>query len=236
MSSVKEIQSVRNACVLVEAIARRQPLGVSELARITGIEKSAAHRLAITLHRAGWLDQTSDGRWQISAGLGRFTRRAAIAAFTTAMRPRMEALRDQTGETVMLVAFDHTRLVVQEVVESRYALRIGARVGSELPLVHSSAVRAIAAHLPPEELAALRQVHPDIDPDPELAAVRRCGWTINDGESADGARVISAPILAIDGYPLAALVVCGPTGRITAARTTEYSELVASAARASTAS
>src|SRR5262245_5388931 len=73
VSSVKEIRSVRNACALVEAVAERQPLGVSDLARLTGIEKSAAHRLAVTLHSAGWLDPTGDGRWQIAAGLGRLT-------------------------------------------------------------------------------------------------------------------------------------------------------------------
>jgi DNA-binding IclR family transcriptional regulator len=235
MSSVKEIRSVRNACALVEALARRHPLGVSELARITGIDKSAAHRLAVTLHRAGWIDKTSDGRWQISAMLGRFARRAAVVAFTAAMRPRMEALRDRTGETVMLVALDHARLSVQEVVESRHALRIGAPVGSDVPLARGPALRAIAAHLPPEELAALRHAHPDLDAEPNLAAVRRRGWTSNDGETIDGARVVGAPILAIDGYPLAALLLCGPNSRITATRTKEYGELVATAARASAA-
>ena len=57
MSSVKEIQSVRNACRVLEAIARTQPVGVSDLARAVGIDKSAAHRLAITLHAAGWVDR-----------------------------------------------------------------------------------------------------------------------------------------------------------------------------------
>lgn len=232
MSSVKEVRSVRNACVLVEAVARRQPLGVSELARLTGIEKSAAHRLAVTLHRAGWLDRTGDGRWQIAAALGRFSRRAAIVAFTTAMRPRMEALRDRTGETVMLVVLDNARLIVQEVVESRHALRISAAVGSELPLLRSSAIRAIAAHLPREELAALRRAHPDLDADSALATVRRRGCATNDREIHEGARVVGAPILAIDGSPLGALIVCGPTSRITAARMKQYGELVAQAAQA----
>jgi IclR family transcriptional regulator, acetate operon repressor len=234
VSSVKEIQSVHNACALVEALAERQPLplGVSELARLTGIEKSAAHRLAITLNRAGWLDRTRDGRWQIAAALGRLARRAATAALTATMRPRMETLRDQTGETVMLVAIEHARLMVHEVVESRHALRITAPVGSELPLIRSSAARAIAAHLPPEELAALRRAHPALDNDQTLANVRRRGWAVNDREIVADARVVGAPILAPDGYPLAALIVCGPTSRITAARMKQYGGFVAKAANA----
>jgi IclR family acetate operon transcriptional repressor len=229
VSSVKEIRSVRNACALVEAVAERQPSGVSELARATGIEKSAAHRLAVTLHRAGWLDQTRDGRWQIAAALGQLTRRAATAALAATMRPRMEALRDRTGETVMLVAIDHGRLIVHEVVESRHALRISAPVGSELPLLRSSAARAIAAHLPPEELAALRRSHPSFDNDQALAATRRRGWAMNDREIVADARVVGAPILAVDGYPLAALIVCGPASRITQALMRRYGELVAKA-------
>jgi IclR family acetate operon transcriptional repressor len=232
MSSVKEIRSVRNACALIEAVAERQPLGVSELARLTGIEKSAAHRLAVTLHRTGWLDRAEDGRWQIAAALGRLARRGAITALTATMRPRMEALRDRTGETVMLVAIENGRLMVHETVESRHALRIGAPAGSELPLLRSSAVRAIAAHLPPEELAALRRAHPALDADPALAAVRRRGWAMNDREIVSDARVVGAPILGLDGYPLAALIVCGPTSRITAQRMKQYGALVAKAVQA----
>lgn len=229
MSSVKEIQSVRNACVLVEAVAQGQPIGVSELSRFTGIEKSAAHRLAVTLQRAGWLDRTHDGRWQVAAPLSRLARRASTATLMAAMRPRMEALRDQTGETVMLVAIEHTQLRVHEVVESRHALRISAPVGSELPLIRSSAARAIAAHLPSEELAALRRAHPALDEDQALANVRRRGWAMNDREIVADARVVGAPILDRDGYPLAALIVCGPTNRISAARMKQHGELVATA-------
>ena len=222
---------MRNACTLVEAVAEHQPLGVSELARLTGIEKSAAHRLAVTLHRAGWLDPTGDGRWRISATLARRTHRSAVAALTATMRPRMETLRDQTGETVMLVAIEHARLMVHDVVESRQALRIGMPAGAEIPLAGTSGARAIAAYLPREELAALRRAHPAIDGDQALAVVRRRGWAMNDGEIVAEARAVGAPILSPDGYPLAALVVFGPGSRMTAARMKECGELVARAAQ-----
>ena len=89
MSSFNEDGSVRNAPAVVETV-RSASRWVGELARLTGIEKSAAHRLAVTLHRAGWLDRTSDGRWQIAGWLGRLARRAATAALAASMRPRMK--------------------------------------------------------------------------------------------------------------------------------------------------
>jgi len=222
---------VRNACKLLEAVAERQPLGVSELARITGIEKSAAHRLAITLYRMGWLGRTSDGRWRIAPSLARLARRASTATLAAEWRRRMEDLRDETGETVMLVAIEDARLRVREVAESRHALRIAAPVGAELPLIRSSAVRAIAAHLPLDELEALRHAHPTLDDDTALERVRRRGWAVNDREIVADARVVGAPVLSTDGYPLAALIICGPTSRISTARMKRLGELVARAAQ-----
>lgn len=58
--------------------------GVSELARAAGIDKSAAHRLAITLHAAGWLDHTDDGRWSISPALSTLVRVAALGSLVKA--------------------------------------------------------------------------------------------------------------------------------------------------------
>jgi IclR family acetate operon transcriptional repressor len=230
MSSVKEISSVRNGCMLIEAIAPRQPVGVSDLARVTGIDKSAVHRLAVTLHRAGWLDQTEDGRWCVAAQLGRRLRNAATATLVASLHGALQRLRDDTGETVMLVVIEQARLIVLDVEDSRHNLRITAPVGSELPLLHSSAARAIAAYLPSDELAALRRAHPGLDNDQALAAVRRRGWAINDREIVDDARVVGAPVLSPDGYPLAAVIICAPVSRISLSRLNEMGPLVAKAA------
>jgi IclR family acetate operon transcriptional repressor len=231
MSSVKEIRSVRNACAVIEAITRHQPVGVSELGRVTGIDKSTAHRLAVTLHHAGWLDPTDDGRWRINAQFVRKVRLAATDALVVSMHARLEQLRDDTGETVMLVTVEQAKLVVLDVVDSRLNLRITAPVGSELPLLHSSGSRAIAAHLPVDELAALRRAHPDFDDDQTLAAVRQRGWAVNDREIVDDARVVGAPVLTPDGYPVAAVIVCAPASRVSLARINEMGQLAAKAVR-----
>lgn len=229
MSTVKEIQSVRNACRLIELLAERQPLGVSEIARASGFDKSAAHRLAVTLHAARWLDRTADGRWRVAPTLARIARRTSAASLVAILRPRMERLRDETGETVMLVVIEDARLRVREVVESRHALRVAAPVGAELPILHSSAARAIAAHLSTDERAELRRAHPDLDDDAALARVRRLGYAVNDREIVPDARVVGAPVLAADGRPLAALIVSGPTSRITKNRLAEIGRMLVSA-------
>lgn len=215
VTSVKENQSVRNACLLLEAIASAQPVGVSELARRTGIEKSAAHRLAVTLHRAGWLSRTSEGRWRIAPSLATLFARAGVTSLVDAVHPALEHLRDETGETAMLVTVEGGKLVVLDVAESPHALRVTAPVGSELPIRNSSALRAIAAHSTVAELEQLRRVDPGLD-DSTLTEARRRGWAINDREITPDTCVAGAAILARDGSPLGAVITCAPSSRVDA--------------------
>lgn len=229
MSSVKENRSVRNACSLIEAIAAAQPIGVSDLARRTGIDKSAAHRLAVTLQRAGWLDQTAEGRWRIAPALAALVTRATSDSLVEVVRPTLEELRDETGETVMLVVIERGKLLVLDVVDSPHALRITAPVGSELPVRDSSAARAIAAHLPPPELEKLRRLDPGLD-DRTLAHTRRRGWAINDRKITPDTRVVGAALLSSDGYPVGALIACAPATRVDVDAMRTIGSLVARAA------
>ncbi|MCF2528720.1 IclR family transcriptional regulator [Yinghuangia soli] len=226
MSSVKEIRSVRNACLLLEEVARRQPVGVSDLARGTGIEKSAAHRLAVTLHAAGWLQRTADGRWYLAPGLLAVLRESSATSLVESARPLAEAARDATGETAMLVVPDGNRLVIAAVVESTHTLRVAVPAGSEMPAKSSSALRVIAARLPAEQLPGWRRVDPGLT-DKVLRATRERGWGLNDNEVADGTRAVGAALCGADGLPLAALVVVGPSTRFGRDQMPRHGELLA---------
>ncbi|HVM66954.1 MAG TPA: IclR family transcriptional regulator C-terminal domain-containing protein, partial [Acidimicrobiales bacterium] len=116
------------------------------------------------------------------------------------------------GETVILVVIEHDRLRVLDVAESGHALRVSPP-GPYLPLRHSSAARAIAAHLPADELAALREVDPSLTAR-TLSEVRRRGWAINDREIVADTRVVGAAVPYADGPPLAAVIIAAPTSRV----------------------
>ena len=226
MSSVKEIQSVRNACRVLEAIARTQPVGVSDLARAIAIDKSAAHRLAITLHAARWVDRTEDGRWSVAPTLISTIRESATRSLICSVRPLLEAARDQTGETAMLVVPEADRLMIVDVVESDHNLRVSATVGAEMPARRSSALRALAAHLTAEELAPWRRIDPELT-DTALKAIRRRGWAFNDGEVIPETGAVGAALRRADGIPVASFVLCGPSSRFNRERLPELGDLVA---------
>jgi len=217
---------VRNACRVLEAIARTQPVGVSELARAIGIDKSAAHRLAITLHAAGWLDRTEDGRWSVAPTLISTIRDSGTVSLVGSVRPLLEAARDRTDETAMLVVPDAGRLMIADVVESRHNLRVSATVGAEMPARSSSALRALAAHLPADELSIWRGIDPDLT-DGALKAIRARGWAFNDGEVIPETGAVGAALRRADGLPVASFVLCGPSSRFNRERLPELGEIVA---------
>jgi len=217
---------VRNACRVLEAIARTQPVGVSDLARAVGIDKSAAHRLAITLHAAGWVDRSEDGRWSVAPTLVSTIRGSATRSLICSVRPLLEAARDQTGETAMLVVPEANRLMIVDLVESGHNLRVSATVGAEMPARRSSALRALAAHLPAEELAPWRRIDPELT-DTALRAIRRRGWAFNDGEVIPETGAVGAALRSADGIPVASFVLCGPSSRFNRERLPELGDLVA---------
>ena len=209
-AKVKEVQSVRNACALLETVAAHQPIGVSELSRLTGIDKSAVQRLAVTLHAAGWLQPHArpPTRWEISHA-NPFLRAGATVGLEALARPAMERLRDRSGETVILVVPQGDRLVIAAAVESHQPIRLSPTVGFVLPLTGSSAAVAIAAQSQP--------LNGEADAGPgaaERQTVRTRGWTTNDGDVTEGVRAVSSAVLDPDGHPVGALAVCGPSTRI----------------------
>ncbi len=208
------MKAVRNACAVLEAVAAHQPIGVSELARLTGVDKSAVQRLAVTLHAAGWLrpHPAPPTRWELSPA-NPVLRGAATWSLEALARPAMERLRDLSRETVILVTLSEGRLVLAAAVESRQPIRLSPTVGLVLPFEGSSSAAAIAAHLPVEERRRLQAVHPGLS-DPMLDAVRKRGWAANDREVAEGVRAVASPLLASDGYPVGAIAVCGPATRV----------------------
>ena len=232
MSTVKQVQSVRNACALLEAIADGQPVGVSELARTTGVDKSAVHRIAVTLHQAGWIRPAGGPatRWELAPAFLGLARQGGAASLVATVRPGMRRLRDDTEETVLLAVLEGDRLTVADVAESRRPVRLSMPAGAEMPVLGSAAARAIAAFLPSGDVERLRTAHPGFDDDAALERVRSRGWSSNDEEVQEGARAVSAALAGAGGHPLGALVVCGPSDRMPSDRMREYGLLTAAAA------
>lgn len=216
--AVKRSQSASRVLGVVELIAARQPIGVSSLARLLEDDKSAVQRAVMTLADAGWIRQAPEPpvRWELSAHLFTIAHLPHSAEdLRQRARRALEALRDETGETVFLATPDIGRFVVIEVAESPYTLRAALRVGEIISVRRTATARAVLPYLSPQRL---KTVLADEALDPadvaEFAAARERGFGISVDGVMLGSTIVAAPIFDSDGQPLASIGISGPSERI----------------------
>lgn len=235
--------SVVSAFKVLEAVARMQPVGLSELARAVELPKSTTQRCLLTLQEVGWLAPTegSPPRWQMTyraiavcgrAGVGRGLRDVAIST--------MNELQLATTETVHLCAPDGDSLVLIERLDTSHPLRAFLPLGERISLHASATGLAYLSACDPavvdEYLAGpLAASTPDSITDPGrlrevLAEVAARGYSTNIGGLSAGISSIGAPILDHGGTPVGAISVSGPSSRMVEERFDELGPQVAAAA------
>jgi len=236
------VQTVDRALDVIEALAARSaPLGVSEIARHTGLPQGTVHRLLLALQARGYVRRDSERKYAIGAAAMRFSE-AAHQALVVAARPYLLRLVDLCGETTNLAVLEDVQMVYVAQSPSPHTLRIFAEVGRRVPL-HSTAVGKVAlAGLPPARARELltkagmpaRTARTITDTEQmmsELAHVREQGFAIDDEEQEQGVRCVAVPLRDGDGV-VAALSVSGPGERFTLHRATSLAAAMAEVASA----
>lgn len=168
---------------------------LADLVARTGISRATAHRLAVALEVHGLLRRDGDGRFALGPRLVELGRLAADGWPLAALaRPVLEALRDETGESVQLYVREGDVRLCLVSLDSRHELRTIVAEGARLPLGVGSAGRLLAASpagsAPPQ------------------------GWVASAGERAPGVGSVSAPVLDATGAVVAAVGVSGPLERL----------------------
>jgi IclR family acetate operon transcriptional repressor len=219
---------------VLEAVARHQPVGVSELARLLGADKSAVQRAIMTLADDGWIS-TAPGlasKWQLTAHI------LAVAHMSHARddlrqraRRALERLREESGETVLLTVPDVRRFVIVESLESQQMLRTAPRVGLSVSPRGTATGRAILPYMSPEEQLDFLGEEPDAAMQAEFAATLKRGYSVSAGDVVEGSTNIAAPIFEVDGRPVGAVVVSGPSDRLSPRHYARIGALVLDTAR-----
>jgi DNA-binding IclR family transcriptional regulator len=205
---VSDVGVLDKAVAVLDAVAA-EPRTLAELVTATGMPRATAHRLAVALEVHGLVRRDPEGRFALGLHLAALGG-AAASAFPLAelARSALEALRDDTGESVQLYVRDGDGRRCVASLDSPNELRTIVAVGSVLPLDRGSAGRVLA------------------DP----AATGRRGWVESVEEREAGVASVSAPVRSADGAVLAAVSVSGPVGRTTRQPGRRYGAAVLAAA------
>lgn len=126
-----------------------RPVGLSELARRTGLPKATVHRVCRDLVAARWLAASPRG-YRLGRGLFELGMRAAAERTLLEVAvPFMQDLYTRTQETVHLGVLDEDEVVYISKIGSHRQARAPSRVGGRMPLHCTAIGKALLAHADP---------------------------------------------------------------------------------------
>lgn len=217
------IRSVAKAFQVLRAFdGSAQTLGLTEIAKLTGLDKSAAQRFVHTLAALGYLERDDSSR---RYALGRsvldlsfsYLRANPLVERAT---PTLIDLRRNTQERVGLSLWDDLSLIYVVRLQSKRETFFSTLVGRRMPVFCTSGGRAILSRIGDEE--AMDVIHRSprraltaqtaTDPDEIFRRVlkaRRDGFALNLEEALPGELTISAAVMGPRGRPVGAVHVSG---------------------------
>ena len=239
-------QSVDRALsILSEFVPGAASHSLTKLSELTGLTISTTHRLLKALQRHGYVVLDPETR-QYSLG-PETVRLAGVVAerddLQTIAVPLLRRLRTATGETVELgwIIEDELAVVTVREMESFHPIRMKAGVGRSFP-IWAGASRAALAFMDEGliEEALKRADDPSLWPLQQLSRkdllddlefARREGYSNTSSEFVPNAAAIGAPVRDSVGYPVALIVIVGPSDRWTDERRQAHAPRLLATAR-----
>lgn len=225
--SVNEPRSLLRILGIFEVLAKsKKGMTLAELSAALDAPKSSLLLLLRPLVTHSYLIH-SEGQYELGRSIFQLSSEILSGRqFNKLIRPFIEGLAKESGESVYLAALDKdTKLVTYvEGIESRQAVRYAVPAGTVRPLYASAAGKLLLAFQksdwqeryikatkfkpltskPVVEKAALQK---------ELVAIREAGVAMSIGDAVAGAAGIAAPILLDDGTATHALLIAAPADR-----------------------
>lgn len=204
-------------------------ISLAELGKRLDLPKTSLHRMLRTLEHGGYV-ASKNGAYSLGKESGRLAatlnRALPLQELPGSMRPVMEWLERQSGESIILAELTDTldEAAYIDVIQSSKPLRFTVPTGHTRPLYAAAAGQVLLAFLPEHE----RNTYLETAEFQKLTAetigredlVRRIPGIVHDTVAFDrngsflGASAIASPVFDAAGAIRYAVAVAGPTERI----------------------
>lgn len=224
----RRVQALLHGIDILEALAEsgRQFVGVSELARRTGLSKTATYNILTTLQMRQIVARDAD-RGMYSLDWGLYELGASLLNkedLVRVARPQVDSLAEQLQETVVLGIVEDNAVLYVDGVAPAFAPVIGSQPGRRAPLHATAAGKALLAFASEDRrqaaLAAPLVRFTDrtvVDPrelEVELEQVRDRGYALCELEHRVDRCSIAVPVRRGGDEAVASLAMAGPSGRL----------------------
>lgn len=225
----RRVRAVEHSIDVLEVMAASgRAIGVSDIARRTGLSKAAVHHLLVTLESRRFVMREPDSHlyrlgWALYE-LG--TNVVRGVDLSRAARPLLDRLAEQTGESTLLGILDEETVLYLDRGEAPTGLRMTANAGRRGPLHATASGKILLAFAedpdlftrvidgPPQQLtrttitdaSALRR---------EIAQVRQTGYATCWQETEVGLCSLAVALRNYTGAVVGSLAVAGPATRLT---------------------
>ncbi|MDR0808421.1 MAG: IclR family transcriptional regulator [Gemmobacter sp.] len=223
--------TVAKALELLDLFSRARPaLGLSEAARLAGLNKATCHRLLGELQARGFVEQAGAAReYRLGPAVLRLAAlREAAVPLRAMAQPMLERLADETGETAHLSALEAGRLrMLAWAYPAEHVTRVMMADTDTLLFHATSSGLAVLAYLPEAARAAvlaepLPRLTERTESDPDavrarLVEVRSQGHAESAGSFEAEVHSLAVPLFDTEGAVTGALAVAAPVMRMTGA-------------------
>jgi DNA-binding IclR family transcriptional regulator len=213
---------------VIELLADREAAtSVTEVGKILGLDRSAAHRFLATLKDEGYVRQDSQNRYFLSLKLfGLGNKAVNLTGIRVLARPLLLTFVERHKETANLACLEGGTVVAIDMARSFLPLKVELPLGSRGPAHASSLGKVMMAFSPESAQTAYckqgkleKQTTRTLTSQQELMAefqkVRKRGYAVDDEEWSIGIRCIAVPVFDHNNMPSYALSASGPVQRMT---------------------
>lgn len=209
----------------------KRHMTLADIARASGLDRSATQRLVYTLETLGYLRRIPDTRnYGLTPKVLQFSYNYVRAnELIDKASPYLLDISRTLGETTNLQELDGHEIVFVARFPGHHLVNVDIAVGSRLPAYFTASGTAILSRLSEEqrgEILAQTRLEPitpytEVDPEKLLERVRRVaekGYAIIVNETVLGDISVAAPVIDHRGLAVAAINIAVPTTRWTVAR------------------
>lgn len=222
-----QVKAVARTFTLLETIAENPHMGISDLARETGIAKATIYRFIQTLKDLEYL-QSSSNEEGFTLTMKLFKLGSSALEYQDLIKlahPFMERLSDLSHETVHMAIRDGARIIYIHKIDSKFSLQMRSGIGRSAPL-HCTAIGKVVVAW--EHQKKIDSMLKDYSWDPytektltskkdflkELEVVRKKGYSEDNEENEDKVFCIAVPLRSHTGSVVAGLSISQPRFRL----------------------
>lgn len=242
------VQSVDRAFNIIEAL-RDGEIGLIDLSKRVGLNKSTVHRLLNTLIYKGYVNQNPENnKYNLSLKFLVIGNKLLTSLdIISIAKPHISKLSEKTNEVVHLVLIDKDEIVYIDKEESNNTIRMHSYIGKRIPIYCTAVGKSYMANLNDNEFSEVwnnienklvklteNTIMSKAEMLTEINKIKKVGYSIDNEENEKGVICVSAPILNKDKSVKYAISISTPKMRIDENKIEYFGKLVQETAKAIT--